>query len=67
MARTVTFRQRDLTRAIRGAMAAGVTVVQAWIELDGKIMLGFAEAANDPAVVPDRERHGNPWDKALAS
>jgi hypothetical protein len=62
-----TFRQRDLTRAIRGAMAAGLTVVQACIELYGKIMLGFAKDANDPAVIPDYAHHSNSWDKALAS
>jgi hypothetical protein len=59
------FRQRDLTRAIRGARAAGLTVVQAWIDLEGKIMLGFAN--NDSVIGSDPQRDANPWDRALAS
>lgn len=59
-----TFRQRDLTRAIRGALAAGLVVVRAWIEIDGRIMLGFAGGADRPV---ETEQDGNPWDKALAS
>jgi len=62
------FKQRDLTRAIRGAVAAGQTVERASIDQDGRIMLDFAinvsggghEPAND-------EQGGNLWDKALAS
>jgi hypothetical protein len=60
-----TFRQRDLTRAIRGALAAGLVVERAWIEIDGRIMLGFAAGgAGRPA---ETEQDCNPWDKALAS
>jgi len=35
------FKQRDLTRAIRAVIAAGMTVDRVWIESDGKIVLGF--------------------------
>lgn len=38
----LTFKKTDLTRAIKGAEAAGKIVERAWIERDGKIMLGFA-------------------------
>jgi hypothetical protein len=37
-----TFRQRDLTRAIRGAVAAGQIVERACVDADGRITLGFA-------------------------
>jgi hypothetical protein len=39
----LTFKQRDLTRAIRAALAAGLKVERAYIEVDGRIMLGFAK------------------------
>ncbi|MGH6865671.1 MAG: hypothetical protein ACREDO_05785 [Methyloceanibacter sp.] len=57
----LTFKQRDLTRAIKAALAAGLTVERAWIDVDGKIMLGFANP-DDAVVVIE---HDNPWDKAL--
>ena len=46
----LTFKQRDLTRAIKAAQAAGVTVERAWIDVDGKIMLGLTKP-----VEPERE------------
>ena len=56
----LTFRQKDLTRAIRAALAAGLVVERAWIEVDGRIVLGFA---NGKPVVPDHEQDtGNDWD-----
>jgi hypothetical protein len=42
--RPLTFKKCDLTRAIRAAVAAGMTFDRAWIECDGKIVLGFARA-----------------------
>ena len=55
----LTFRQRDLTRAIKAALAAGLKVERAYVEVDGRIMLGFANGKTEP------EQVGNPWDKAL--
>jgi hypothetical protein len=42
--RPLTFKQCDLTRAIRAAVVAGMRVDRAWIECDGTIVLGFARA-----------------------
>jgi hypothetical protein len=63
-----TFKQRDLTRAIRGAVAAGQIVERAWIDANGRIMLGFAtNVSGGDHEPPIGEQDGNPWDKALAS
>ena len=55
--------QRDLTRAIKAAVAAGMVVERAWIEVDGRIMLGFK------TDVPDQsdQNEPNPWDEATAA
>lgn len=59
----LTFKQRDLTRAIKGAISAGMVVERAWIEVDGRIMLGFK------TDVPDQsdQNEPNPWDEATAA
>ena len=41
-----TFRQSDLTRAIRGVRNVGVDVARAEIEKDGKIIIVVGEAGN---------------------
>jgi hypothetical protein len=62
------FKQRDLTRAIRGAVAAGQIVERALIDADGRIMLGFATNVSGGGHEPaNGEQDGNPWDEALAS
>jgi hypothetical protein len=53
-----TFRQTDLTRAIKGARNAGVKVARAEIAKDGKIIIIIDEAggvAADIALTPDDE------------
>jgi hypothetical protein len=60
--RPSTFRQRDLTRAIKAALAAGMVVERAWVDVDGRIMLGFANGHGQPL---EEVEEGNPWDKAL--
>jgi hypothetical protein len=50
------FRQRDLTRALKAAIAAGITPISAMIDREGNIVLGFA---GEPPV------NGNGWDIAL--
>lgn len=60
----LTFKQRDLTRAIKAAVAAGLVVERAWIEVDGRIMLGFGKAI---VTVIEPETPEAQWDKALAS
>jgi hypothetical protein len=51
-------RQRDVTRAIKAAKAAGVTLERVWIEADGKIVLGIA---NGHSVEADN-KEVNEWD-----
>jgi hypothetical protein len=51
------FRQRDLTRAIKGARAAGIDVARIEIEKDGKIVILSAQLAATP------ETGGNEWDE----
>jgi hypothetical protein len=57
------FRKGDFPRAI--ARAAGLIVDRAWIETDGRIILGFATSEADRSN--ETEKDVNPWDKALAS
>ncbi len=61
--RPLTFKQRDLTRALRAAVAAGLTVERAWIEIDGgKIVLGFASGRAD--TTPDTD-NADTWRDVL--
>ena len=53
--RAARFTQRDLVRAIKGALAAGMRVAEAMVTRDGDIRLVFAEAG---AVA----QSGNPLD-----
>jgi len=53
-----TFRQSDLTRAIRGVRNAGVQVSRAEIGKDGKIIIVVGEASNvssNAELTPDDE------------
>jgi hypothetical protein len=55
---TSTFRQSDLTRAIRGARNAGIDVARAEIAKDGKIIIVVGEAGNlrsNAELTPDDE------------
>jgi hypothetical protein len=54
------FRQRDLTRAVRGARAAGLSVAKVEIDADGRIVIVVgtpAETVERPAL--------NEWDSAV--
>ena len=64
---TCTFRQRDVTRAIRGAQAAGVTLRRVWIEADGRIVLGLAygRAEEDGVLLTAEKQDNNEWDEVL--
>ena len=64
---TCTFRQRDVTRAIRGAQAAGVTLRRVWIEADGRIVLGLAygQAEEDGVLLTAEKQDNNEWDEVL--
>jgi hypothetical protein len=52
-----TFRQRDVTRAIRGARAAGIDVARIEIGNDGKIVI----LPTQSAAAPETAR--NEWDE----
>jgi hypothetical protein len=50
------FRQQDVTRAFRGAQAAGVRVARVEIDRDGKIVIVTADELE--------RREENSWDRA---
>ncbi len=51
------FRQRDVTRAIRGARAAGVEVARIELDKEGRIVIVPAQAATTS------EAKRNEWDE----
>ena len=57
----LTFKQRDLTRAVKAVKKAGGGKV--WIAKDGTIHISVLADAD----TVDQVEEGNPWDKALAS
>jgi hypothetical protein len=57
--RPSTFRQTDLTRALRGAKAAGVEIARVEIDKTGRIIVVVGKTAEDNGdVLGDR----NEWD-----
>jgi hypothetical protein len=57
--RTATFRQTDLTRALRGARAAGVEIDRIEIDKDGRIIVIAAKSTEENTGAG--EEH-NEWD-----
>ena len=56
-----TFRRNDFTRAIKGAMAAGVEIARAEIEPDtGKIVIVFGKSVASSSTADNGEPGG--WD-----
>ena len=51
-----TFKQGDVTKALKGAVAAGLDVKRVEIDRDGKIVVVAGQP--EPALSPD----GNEWD-----
>jgi hypothetical protein len=60
--RSCTFRQQDVTRALRAALAAGLVVDKVEIDRVGKIVIVAAKADYPAADARDNE-----WDAAPAS
>jgi hypothetical protein len=56
------FKQTDITRAVKGALAAGLKIRSCKIDRHGNIEV----LAGEPLPETDNGT-GNPWDKALAS
>ena len=42
----ISFRQRDVTRAIRAALAAGITIENVYVEKDGRIVLQLTKGGH---------------------
>lgn len=53
------FKQRDMTRAVRAVIAAGVEVARVEVDNDGRIVV-FAKHDSQCGASP------NPWDEAVA-
>ncbi len=62
MKRRPTFREADVSRALKGARKAGLKVARVEIDCDGKI----AVIAGAPAP-GDGQSEGNEWDEVLAN
>jgi hypothetical protein len=54
-----TFRQQDVTRAVKAVSAAGVHIARIEIDKAGKIVIITAEATNQPGEIAE----GNEWDR----
>lgn len=57
-----TFRQQDLTRALKATVAAGIGVAKVEIGKDGKIVV---VAVNAPDIPNEAVKGDNPWDEVL--
>ncbi len=51
-----TFKQNDVTRAVKAVVAAGVEVARVEVDKDGRIVVVAGKS------VPDEGRGGNEWD-----
>jgi hypothetical protein len=54
-----TFRQADVTRAVKGAAAAGVHIARVEIDRAGKIVIIAAETTDQPGETTE----ANEWDR----
>jgi hypothetical protein len=54
------FRQTDVTRAVKGALSAGLTVQRVEVDKTGKIVVVIAGNEQESAEEP------NPWDTHVA-
>jgi hypothetical protein len=57
--RPSTFRQNDVTRALRGARAAGVEIARVEIDKDGRIVVVAARPTDEHSDVGEER---NEWD-----
>ncbi len=51
-----TFKQGDITRAVKGAIAAGVDVARVEIDQTGKIIIQLAKVGNKEQALDDLDR-----------
>jgi len=57
-----TFRQRDVSAAIKAAKAAGCTIVRVEVGKDGRVVLVLATHGEKPGL---GEKPANEWDEVL--
>ena len=57
--RAASFRQADVKRAVKGALAAGLAVDRIEVDGDGRIVIVAASETDQHTT------KGNPWDKVL--
>jgi hypothetical protein len=57
--RSASFKQIDVTRAVKGALAAGVIVREVIAGKDGQVRIIFQDARGAPPA------GANPWDEVL--
>jgi hypothetical protein len=55
-----TFRQRDVTRAVKAVLAAGVTVTAVRVDRDGAIVVSFEKPGK---ILAEYEQEANEWDR----
>jgi hypothetical protein len=55
-----TFKQSDVTKAVKAVVAAGVAVARVEVDKDGRIVVVAGKPAPDDGVASDR----NEWDAA---
>jgi hypothetical protein len=53
-----TFRQQDVTRAVKAVTAAGVHIARIEIDKAGKIVIIATDAAGQPAHIPEANEWG---------
>ena len=58
-----TFRQQDVTRAVKAVAAAGVGIARIEIDKTGKIIIIAATAAQTADGTQDTDREANEWDR----
>jgi hypothetical protein len=63
----LTFRQQDVTRAVKAVVAAGVEVARVEVGKDGKIVIvvGKPVCESSGAGLHGNGNRGNPWDEVL--
>jgi hypothetical protein len=58
----LTFRQRDVTAAIKAVEAAGHKIARVLISREGDIVMELAPSGEN-GTAPDSEEQPNPWDE----
>jgi L-asparaginase/Glu-tRNA(Gln) amidotransferase subunit D len=54
-----TFRQQDVTRAVKAVSAAGVTIARVEVDKSGKIAI----ITTNGTAAHDQDKEGNEWDR----